>query len=216
MALFGKQPQGNPVQDVMRLRQAGTSDNQIVQDLQGQGFSTQQIFDAMSQADLQRVGGAQGSDMPPQDVPPEVPQDYGNYPSADVPPGPQPAQEPYSSYPQESYGQQPLGDERIHDVAEAIINEKWDELMGEVQKVVAWKDHVDGSMQKMSSDLEQLRKEFGELRQGVLAKVGEYDNNLRSVGSELKAVQKVFKDVIPSFTENVAELGRMTKGMKKK
>ena len=35
------------------------------------------------------------------------------------------------------------------------------------------------------------------------------------VGVELKAVGKVFKDVIPVFTENVKELRDVTKGLKK-
>ena len=38
----------------------------------------------------------------------------------------------------------------------------------------------------------------------------EYDKGMKHVGTELKAVGKVFKDVIPEFVENVKELSYIT------
>jgi hypothetical protein len=193
MVLFGKQSSDNPVNHVLQLRQQGMSDNQIVQELQGQGVATQQIFDAMSQADLTRVAS-------PEPDNPEA------YPSNDYPSEPAPYDENFSDS-----GVSASVDARVQQVAEAIINEKWEEFVSEVQKIISWKDSVEGDIHKLSESVEVLQKEFTELRQGVLGKVGEYDTRMRDVSSELKAVQKVFKDVIPTFTENVAELSRITK-----
>ena len=82
------------------------------------------------------------------------------------------------------------------------------------------KKHLDieaePAIQKIKDDVAALKEDFNQLRQGVLGKINEYDTNMRDVGSELKAVQKVFKDVIPKFTENVAELSRVSKTIKKK
>ena len=57
-------------------------------------------------------------------------------------------------------------------------------------------------------------EDFKQLHQGVLGKVEEYDKRMQEVGTELHAVGKVFKDVVPVFTENVKELRSITKGMK--
>ncbi len=44
---------------------------------------------------------------------------------------------------------------------------------------------------------------------------GEYDQNILNVGTEIKVMEKVFQKVLPTLTENVNELSRITKGMKK-
>lgn len=199
-----------PVQQVLQMRQQGTSDNQIVLVLQKQGFTTQQIFDAMSQADIASISAR------PESSPSEMPPEPSEPTSAEYPSYPQEAgaAESYpEAYPQEGVPQNIEG--RIHEVAEAIINEKWDEIFGEIQKVVVWKEKVEADILKLKDDISAIKEEFGGLRQGVLGKIGEYDERMRDVSSNLKAVQTVFKDVIPSFTENVAELSRLTKTIKK-
>ncbi len=40
--------------------------------------------------------------------------------------------------------------------------------------------------------------------------------DMGDVDTELKAVGKVFKDVVPQFVENVKELSSITNGMKKR
>lgn len=195
IALFGKGD--NQVQKVMAMRQRGMTDNQILQDLQNQGMSTQQIFDTMSQADLAAVG----------DPGAEEPMEESGYAE------PYPQQE--WAQPAQEWSEPKEGEGRIHEIAEAIISEKWGEVTSEIRKVVSWKERVELDMQKMKDELASLKEEFGQLRQGILGKISEYDANMRDVSSELKAVHNVFKEVIPSFTENVGELSRLTKSMKK-
>lgn len=200
-----------PVDQIVQLRQQGYSNNQVVEMLQRQGYGFQQIYDAMSQADLSKLSGAPigdyGEEMPPPPGPEAVPMPE---------PAPMPEAQPYA----QNYPQYPApaadADERISEIAEAIINEKWEELIEEVRKITEWKEKVEGNIGKLSSSVAQVKEEFSELHKGVLGKISEYDENIRDVGSELKAVEKVFKDVIPSFTENVSELSRITKIMKKK
>ena len=53
MALFGKKgAKGTPLDLVIQMRQNGSTNDQIIQDLQKQGYSSSQIFDAMNQADV--------------------------------------------------------------------------------------------------------------------------------------------------------------------
>ena len=181
-------------QQVLELRQRGLSDNQIVQELQKKGMSTQQIFDALSQADL--MG--------------ETPQssDWGTEPP------PPSMQAPQQFAPQQYSQSQGVSEERLQEVAEAIISEKWDEILQEMQKVVAWKERVESDTQSLRDALASLKEEFNQLRMGVLGRVNESDERMREVSSELKAVHGVFKDVIPTFTENVAELSRLTNKVK--
>ena len=54
------------------------------------------------------------------------------------------------------------------------------------------------------------------LQEAVLGKLENYDTRMRDVGTELKAVGKVFKDVIPTFVDNVKELSSVKEEMKKR
>ncbi len=209
MALFDRQPQTSPLQQVLQMRQQGIPDNQIVQMLQKQGLHTQQVFDAMSQADLSM------NMSPSQQIPPEPSAEEYSYPPESYPLQQKAPEAYHDAYDVPSAAPPGNTDDRIQEVAEAIINEKWEELVKEVQKIISWKEKVEVDIQKLKDEQSALKDEFDQLRQGVLGKVGEYDERMRNVASELTAVQKVFKEVIPPFTENVAELSRITKGMKK-
>src|SRR3989338_3417622 len=78
MAMFGfgkrsKEPEmpsapGLPIDQVMVLRQRGMDNNQIIQELERQGYNSSQIFDALNQVNLSSPGFEQpmGMDMPPQ------------------------------------------------------------------------------------------------------------------------------------------------------
>ena len=95
-----------------------------------------------------------------------------------------------------------------------MIDEKWDELIAEVKKIIEWKESVEEKQNKINHDLEKMKEDFKVLHQGVLGKLEDYDNRMSDVGTELKAVGKVFKDVIPEFVENVKELSSVSRKFK--
>ena len=183
---------GDPTADVTELRNQGLTDDLIMDELTKKGFSPDSINAAISQTD-----GSMGGGMP---ITP--PMDMG------TPPGGMPAppmNQGYSQPPQDGmYG-------RMEDMIESLVNEKWDELVREVQKIVEWKERVEEQQTKIANDIEKLKEDFKTLHQGVLGKLDQYDNRMRDVGTELTAVGKVFKDVIPEFVENVKELKSISK-----
>ena len=106
--------------------------------------------------------------------------------------------------------------EQVEEIAEAIIEEKWEELSKGVQKIINWKNETETKINKITGELKALKKNFDDLHKGVLGKLSEYDRGIKEVGTDIKAMEEVFKKVIPTFTENVSELSRITKTMKKK
>ena len=117
MALFGfgkkkeaeemQEAQGNPIDQVMVMRQRGMGNDQIIQELERQGYNSSQIFDALNQASL--MGPNPGIDQ------------SQNFPQQDF------SQEQFmpSQQPMEQQPQQPQIDkDQIEEVAEAIIDEK--------------------------------------------------------------------------------------------
>ena len=188
-----------PVDEVLRMREQGLSNNQIVQALQRNGYKTHQIFDAMNQADLKGAG-------PIEQVPAELAQPLPETTEEEVA-GAEPQQE---HFPEESYS------DRIEEITESIIEEKWEDLMKEINKTLEWKEEMENKLAALEQSLKDLKGGFDNLQKSVLGKVEEYDKTMKEVGTDIKAMDSVFQKVLPTLTENVNELSRLTKKAKEK
>jgi len=179
-----------PLQFILNSRRQGISDDDIIQDLQRQGFSYQQVFDAMAQADLVPDQGAESVEM-----------GIGNgTPYPDFNP---PAQPPSVDV------------DRVEEVVEAIIEEKWEELSKNIAKIIEWKNTVEGDIAKIEDEIKMLQDNFNGINKALMGKLEEYDKNIVNVGTEVRAMEKVFQKVLPVFTDNISELSRVTKAIKK-
>lgn len=199
MALFGKS--NVPLEEVKQLKMQGFSDNEIIDELKGRGYPLSQINNALAQSAISEPGVAPEIENPDDFMasPEETPSFSEN-------PSPIPTN---SSFPEELQG-------RIEEITESIIDEKWDLLIEEVKKIVEWKSKVEEEVNKLKTDISNLKDDFKELHQGVLGKLESYDEKMTEVGTELKAVGKVFQDVIPEFVDNVKELRAITREVKGK
>jgi DNA-binding transcriptional MerR regulator len=167
-----------PLDKVQQLRAQGTPNNQIIQILQTEGYSSDQIFDAMNQADMQQnIGqGMVESNMDPASLenPMQMePQGYGNENNFG------------------SYNSNPNRD-LIEETTEAIINEKWKEIAGNIQKITSWKDTMEHRLLNLENSFKALQNNFDKLHHALIGKIGEYDQNILNVGTEIKAMEKVF------------------------
>lgn len=205
---------GIPTDKVLSLRGQGLSNNQIIQSLQREGYMQSQIFDAMNQAEVKM--GVTG-------IQPDYLQSYE--PSNPMSMNPQSMQPPSAKQqtsnamgypPQQMTGAQ--GNDRImpEELIEALIDEKWNELLRDINKIAEWKDKAENRLTKMEQSFEDLRKNFDTLHKAVIGKIGEYDKHILDVGAEIQAMEKVFQKVLPTFVENVNELSRITDNIKKK
>ncbi|MEK6809131.1 MAG: hypothetical protein AABY40_00495, partial [Nanoarchaeota archaeon] len=106
--------------------------------------------------------------------------------------------------------------ERMEEIVESMIDEKWDDLIAEVKKIIEWKNKNEEKQNKLQNDVDKLKEDFKTLHGAVLGKLEDYDTRMQDVGTELKAVGKVFKDVIPTFVDNVKELSSVKEELKKR
>lgn len=99
-------------------------------------------------------------------------------------------------------------------MVEAIIDEKWNELVKDINMIVEWKNQAQNTIVSIEQQFKDLKDQFDKLHEALIAKIGEYDKNILDVGAEVKAMEKVFSKVLPVFTQNVAELSKITRTMK--
>lgn len=211
--------QGPPVDKVFMLKRQGLTNNQIIQTLQRDGHNTQDIYDALSLAELKG-----GVEMSPQTTA-QQPQQFMQQPQgmgSGMPPMGQPEGIGGMDNIQNIQNPQGFGEEkspeleRIEELAEAIIDEKWNEIVKSINKIAEWKERTESKITKLEQQFDDLKTNFDQLHQGVLGKIGDYDKNLVNISAEIQAMDKVFQKVLPIMTENVNELTRITQEMKKR
>jgi hypothetical protein len=204
-------PSSPPTDKVLAMRQQGLSNNQIIQNLQNAGYDPNLIFDALNQADLK--GGVDNLPLKQDEFGLDQMQNPMQLDQFDAPRLAQSAS-PAGPPPMDMPGADSASLERIEEIAEAIIDEKWNEIVKSVNKIIDWKDRTEAQIMKIEQQVSDLRSDFDNLTKGVLGKIGEYDQNITNIGSEIKAMENVFQKVLPNLTESVHTLDRLTKDIK--
>jgi len=218
-------PSGVPFDQINNMKQQGMTENQIIQTLQRDGYQSYQIFDAMNQAGLKPASSQPSDTIEPY---PQASPETQIFPEPQL--KPQQNFQPQASPPQQEYSNfqsqqmsmqnsQPGINEseldRMEEIAEAIIDEKWAELMKNIKKIIDWKERVETRMESIEKQIDSLKESMDGINNTLLQRMGEYDRNMTSVGTDVKAMEKVFQKMLPTFTENISELNRITKNMKK-
>lgn len=164
-----------------------------IREMKQQGMSNNQVMDRLQNAGYSTSDILNALQPPPQQPPPRQPPQAP--PSQPPPPQPPPG-------------------ESNEELIEAIIDEKWNDLMSDINKVISWKESTENRITRLEQKLDDTKQQFEELHKAIVGKVGEYDKHILDVGAEVKAMEKVFAKVLPAFTDNVAELSRIADDMK--
>ena len=196
-----------PVDLVLKMREQGLSNNQIITSLQREGYQTTEVFDAMNQADLS------GINETPVELNKETMQQNEVYPEEPLgQPEQQQLYEQPTGYEAESYNNNEIT--KIEELVEAVVEEKWVDLVNDVNKVIEWKSNVESDTASIRQEIEDLKSSFSELQKNILSKVDEYDRNIVNVSTNITAMENVFQKAIPTFTENINELARTVESLK--
>ncbi|MFH0798513.1 MAG: hypothetical protein V1906_03820 [Candidatus Woesearchaeota archaeon] len=231
-------PKGTPTETVLGFLKEGRSKQQIMQELQGKGYGLQQINEALNQASIKmgvegdnvpRIGGNMANeDYQPSEemriseleketeIPVPAPeqnagyaeqaQDYGSMPSP---------QEMADAAAQQAmpqgYG---LSQDDVQSLVEEIIDEKWRELMSSVGDIATWKVQMADETEAIKQEILRIQARFDNLQAAVLGKVDEYSRGITDVGTEMKALEKVFEKILEPMSANIKELARITEDLR--
>ncbi len=122
------------------------------------------------------------------------------------------------TYESQEYGNQGgmgITPERIHSVIEAVVNEKLEETLGKIGDLSAWKEKINNDVISIKQEVLRISERFENLQTAILGRVKTYDEGIRNIGSEMKALEKVFERIMDPLMTNVKELSRITEEMKK-
>ncbi len=217
----------NALDSFLELEKEGKTNPEIVMELQNKGFSPQEVNDAVNQSKIKKAvtspEGMQPSIMEePEQVQPPVPTPTKKkkMPFSMT----APAQAEYQ-YPQQTYeygsAQQPMQGpsadiETIEEISEEIVNEKMTELRDELENIKDFKQSVQSKIDDMDDRLRRIELNIDRLQASMIGKVQEYGQNIKDLGSEMRAVEGAFSNVLNPLIDNIKELGSITEKIKAK
>ena len=105
--------------------------------------------------------------------------------------------------------------DEMEELIESVVEEKWRSLIENFGDIGLWKDKVRTEILSIKQELVRLENRFENIQKAVLGKIKTYDENIIEVGSEIRALEKVFGKIIDPLTTNIKELDRITKQLKK-
>lgn len=104
--------------------------------------------------------------------------------------------------------------EMIDETVEKLIEEKWDSMIENVNKILKWKDTTENQINLLKDDILNISEGFSRLESKLINKISNYDKNILDVNSEIKALEKVFQKITPTLINNVNELSRIADNFK--
>lgn len=102
----------------------------------------------------------------------------------------------------------------VQELVEKIVDERWQDVQKDIAKGNEWKDKMDARLTQLETKLQDFKADLETLHKAIVQKIGQYDRNLMDVGVEIKAMEQVFKKVLPELSSNVQELSRLSKKQK--
>ncbi len=204
-------PTENINKKIEEMKKRGSSNTKIIDTLKKEGFSSQEIYDALSN-EGEKIGNDLEAPAPvseemdtaeerEENTEREEEIDFG-MPTMRSPP---PTQIPTRQ-----------STEQIEEIAESIIEEKWDELSATIGDLNMWKEKTASEIEAMKQEILRIRNSFENLNNIVIGRVDEYHKGITDVGIEIKALNKIIEKIIQPLTTNVKELSKITEKLKKK
>lgn len=198
-----------PIEQVLEMVNQGIPNEEIIRKLQAQGFSNTDIQEAISQAQTKAsIESTYQEEIPP------------------APPSPQMQPSVLNTNPQQTFTQpepemqpQPLPsrdtDERIEEIAESIIDEKWQRVVEDIGDLSVWKDKIKTEITSIKQEVLRIESRFESLQKSIMGRIKEYDTQVGDVGTDVRAIEKLLQNILKPLTNNVKELKRITEKLKK-
>jgi len=128
-------------------------------------------------------------------------------------------QQPYSyggGYSPQQASSQGVDVETIEEISEEIVNEKISEVRNKVEDLIDFKQSVSTRMNDSDERLKRIELNMDRLQAALISKVQEYSRNIKDLGSEMRAVEGAFSNILNPLVDNIKELNAITEKMKSK
>lgn len=190
---FRKRQTNKPVpqEEIDQLISQGTSDRDIIKKLKSEGYSYQDIENAMMNAVKVGVSDTGGSSFPeaPSAPVPKIPDDFSDIDPSNV---------------------EELSPEQIvEELIEGVVDSKWKKFDEKIEMFNTEINSIKESLRDKPSD---KSRDYGEYEE----RLGAMSSKIDELSARVGGLEKAFKQFLPSLTKNIESLSNIIHEMKMK
>jgi len=144
--------------------------------------------------------------------------------SWNLPPQPTPSPSQFPPLQQQIQSQPEFGqggfaiDERLEQYINNTINEilkdKLNEVHDELSQIKIWKEKVEYLINKMQEQIDKLDNKITEINNLATRKLEEYDKGMQEATTEIQALHRLIRTMIPAISESTKELRETVEELK--
>ena len=197
----------SPLETALDLQSKGLDEGKIAAELSSKGFSKEEISQALTQTQVK----SQVEDLP------EAPAPELTKPETDLSQFQEQTQEtsaPTGSQQFQTYSSSTQ--QQIEEIAEEIIQEKWERFLENFGDLPIWKEKIENDILSTKQEIARAQDRMNGVERALAGKVQEYSNSITDLTAEMKAISKLIKQILQPLTSNVKELQRITDKFKGK
>lgn len=106
--------------------------------------------------------------------------------------------------------------EAIEELAEEIINEKWEEFKAKIGDISELKSYIESRLKQIEDRVKRLEMNFDKIQLSVMGQVQQYSREIKSLGTEMQALEGAFSNILQPLVSSVKELKELTEEIKEK
>lgn len=223
-----------PTEIVLKMQEEGKSDAEIIAALTEEGLKPTQISEALNQARIKQAVEAKAKEKKARAKEAEE----GLAPSiltarreelVEAEEVPRPSKEaekvakvakgmpPEEVYPYEyaeGEAAPAIDTEAIEEIAEEIVNEKWEEAKAKISSVIEWKEYTESRLKSMDEKMQRIESVLDRLQAALLGEVKKYGQGVKDLGTEMQSLEGAFSKILSPLVTNIKELQRITGKLK--
>ena len=114
-----------------------------------------------------------------------------------------------------SYGvQSSMSNDQMQQVIEAVVEEKWEDLISKVGDLNLWKESVNNDLEAVKQEILRTQERLSNLQNIMVGKVGDYSKNINDISTEMKALEQVMQRILQPLVMNIKDLNKVTQELK--
>ena len=212
-----------PTEKVKDLKTEGLSDEDILKALRP-SYSNKDLNDAMNQSkqeipednvleELDQIPSKESVESSQEETPMDAPEPEEGILEEAPAPETSEVQPSFQSYP-DSGMQAGISSDQTQELIEAVVDEKWEDLTSRVGDLNLWKESVNNDLEAVKQEVLRIQERINNLQNVTIGKVTEYSKNIGDIGTEMKALEKVFQRILQPLVTNIKELDKVTSELK--
>ncbi len=210
------------LEKIMQFQQEGYSDEEIISHLKGEGISPSEIENSLNQAKIKSAVSQPGningmepsmtnlvSPEPTQQVEqletqqPEMDGAYENY-------------DTNQQYYEGNYGQERQSAEVITEIAEQIVNEKFEKYKKRTGDIVRYKNETNDKLSDLDDRLKRIEESIEQLQRDIIKRIGEFGDSNNLVHRDLENLHGTMSKMMNPLVDNYNELKKLNEPTHKK